>query len=98
LRSLDALSERRRRLDLCSSAADERDRPLLLGETVGQLRVRRDACFEDGATLRRERPVRERSELGDLLTARFVFSTAPYRHDSSKGSFERLLTQRTLTP
>ena len=81
---LDARPQRRRRLDLVRGAPRERDRPLLLGEPVGELRRRRDSRLERGTTLRRERPVRERRQLGDLLTAGLVFSTTSHRHGKRK--------------
>ena len=80
---LDARSQGRRRLDLGRGAPRERDRALLLGEPVGELRRRRDPCLERGTTLRRERPVGERRQLGDLLTAGFVLSTASHRHGNT---------------
>ena len=52
-----------------SGAPRERDRPLLLGELLGKLRRRRDSRLERGAAIRRKRPVRERRQLGELLTA-----------------------------
>ena len=86
---LDARSQGRRRLDLGRGALGERDRALLLGEPVGKLRRRRDARLERGAALGRERPVRERGQLGDLLTAGLVLSTASHRHGNTKGNSER---------
>ena len=66
---VDARSQRRGGLDLGRGAPRERDRALLLGEPVGELRRRRDSRLERGTALRRERPVRERRELGELLPA-----------------------------
>ena len=67
---LDARSQGRRGLDLGCGGARELDRPLLLGEAVGQLRRLRDSRLERGAPLRRERPVCERRQLDDLLGRR----------------------------
>ena len=64
-RRLDARSQGRRGLDLGGGGPDELDRALLLGKPVGKLRRLRDPCLERGATLRRERPVRQRRELDD---------------------------------
>ena len=83
----DARSQARRRLDLGRGAPRERDRTLLLGKPVGELRRRRDSCLERGTTLRRERPVRERRQLGDLLAAGFLFLTA-FQHGNGNGSSE----------
>ena len=56
--SLDALTQSRRRLDLGRSTPGKRDRPLLLGEPIGELRGRGHSCLELRATPGRERPVR----------------------------------------
>ena len=79
-RRLDARSQGRRRLDLGSGALDECDRPLLLGEQVGELRRLGDLCLERGTALRRKRTVRERRQLDDLGATGFVLSSASHRH------------------
>ena len=76
--SLDARPQSRRRLHLVRGTPRERDRPLLLGESVGELRRRRHSCLERRATLRRERSVRERRQLDELLRAVLVFSTTSH--------------------
>ena len=83
----DPRSQARRRLDLRRRAPRERDRTLLLGKPVGELRRRRDSCLERGTTLRRERPVRKRRQLGQLLAAGFLFLTAS-QHGNGNGSSE----------
>ena len=57
----------------------ERDRPLLLGKPVGQLRRRGDPRVELCSTLRRKRPVGKRRQLGEL-TVGPVSSTTSHRH------------------
>ena len=89
---VDARSQGRRRLDLGRGALGERDRALLLGQPVGKLRRRRDSRLECGTTIRCERPVRERRQLGDLLIAVLVFSTASHRHGNTNGNSERAPT------
>ena len=69
-----------------AARAHERNGPLLLGKAVGELGGRGDLGLELGATLGRERPVRERRQLGDLLIAGFVVSTASHRHGSTNGN------------
>ena len=70
-------------------APRERDRPLLLGESVGKLRRRSHSRLERDTPLRRERPVRERRQLGDLPITGLVFSTTSHRHRTAKGNAER---------
>jgi hypothetical protein len=82
---IDARSQRRGRFDLSRSAPRERDRPLLLGEPVGELRRRRDSRLECGTTLRRQRPVGKRRQLGELLTAVLVSWTTSQRHGNTIG-------------
>jgi hypothetical protein len=67
----------------------------LLGKPGGKLRRRRHSCLERRETLGRKRPVRERGQLGDLLTARFILSTAS-QHGNRNGNAEP--TQRVITP
>ena len=80
--SLDARPQSRRCLHLFRRTPHERDRPLLLGESVGELRRRRHLCLERRATLRRERSVRKRRQLDDLLRAVLVFSTTSHSSHS----------------
>jgi hypothetical protein len=89
---LNACSQSGGRLDLDRGALRERNRTLLLGEPVGKLRGRRDSRLECGATLGCERPVRERGQLGRLLTVAFVSSTTSDRHLNTKGNSERMPT------
>ena len=88
-------------------ALRERDRTLLLGEPVGELRRRRHPRLERGAPLRRKRSVRERRQLGELLIAALLVPSAlPHRHSNLKGNAGRPLnalpgcgsTQRALMP
>ena len=76
------------------SAPRERDRPLLLGKSVGELRGRSDSRLERDTLLRRERPVGERRQLGDLPIAALVFSTTSHRHGTKKGNAERAASRR----
>jgi hypothetical protein len=88
LSRLDARSQGRRRLDLGRSALRKRDRAPLLGKPVGKLRIRRDSRLERGTALRRERPVGERRQLGELAAVSFVLSTASHRHGNTKDTLE----------
>ncbi len=72
---LDPGPEGGRCFDLRGGRPRERDSPLLLGETVGELCGSRDARLGRRAAFGRERPVRERRELCDLTTAVICFST-----------------------
>ena len=83
---LDARPKAVRCLDLGSCDSCERDRVLLFGQTIGQLGGCGDLRLELYPTIRRERPVGERSKLGDLLIALHVSSSAPHRHDRTNGS------------
>jgi hypothetical protein len=83
---LDVGSQTGGRLDGGGGAPRQCDRPLLLGEPVGELRRGGDPCLERGATLRRERAVCERRQLGVLLTSWLVFSASSHRHDSSNAT------------
>jgi hypothetical protein len=69
---------------------------LLFGQTSGQLGGCDDLCLEHGPTIRRERPVGERSKLDDLLIALSVSSSASHRHDGTNGS--SLVGAGVLTP
>ncbi|HSP71262.1 MAG TPA: hypothetical protein VLN26_02775, partial [Gaiellaceae bacterium] len=71
---LDARPQSRRRLDPVRGAPRERDRALLLTKPLRQLRRGSDSSLERGSTLRRQRPVRERGQLGGLGVGP-VFST-----------------------
>jgi hypothetical protein len=68
----------------------------LLGKPLGKLRGRRDSCLERRPSLARERPVRERGELGDLPTAGLLTSTASHYGNANSESTER--THRMPTP
>ena len=81
---LDARSQSRRRLDLVRGAPRQRDSLLLLRKPVGKLRRSRDSRLEHSTTLGCERPVRERCEFGDLLTAHLVCLATSHRHDAPK--------------
>ena len=83
---VDARSQGRRGPDLGRGSSRERDRVPLLGKPLGKLRRRSDPRLERRTTIRRERPVGERSQLRDLLTAIFVFSTTSHRHGNTKGN------------
>ena len=79
--SLDASAQRRRRLDPFPSAPRERDRPLLLSESVGELQDAGTRASSD-TLFRCERPVGERRQLGDLpippsCARRRLIDTAP---------------------
>jgi hypothetical protein len=85
-----------RRLDLGRGAPRQRDRPLVLGESIGGLRRGGDACLERGATPGRERAVRERGQRGVLVTVGLVFSTRAHRRarsnaDAAPGRRGRLI-------
>jgi hypothetical protein len=92
---LDSRSQARRGLDLGCGGPHELDCPLLLGKPIGKLRRLRDLCLERSPTRRRERPVRERGELDDLLTGVIVLSTASYGHGSTHGNAERAKAWRS---
>jgi hypothetical protein len=77
---LDTSSQRRRRLHFGRSCSRQRHRSLLVGETIGQLGGRRDACLEYGTTLRRERSVGKRRELCELLANAFLSTSPQHRH------------------
>ena len=85
---LDARSKGRRRDDLFCGAPRERDRPLLLSESVGKLRGRSHSCLEGDTLFRCERPVGERRQLGDLPVTALVCSTTSHRHGTTKGNGE----------
>jgi hypothetical protein len=87
--SLNTRTQRRRRFDLVPRTPDECDCPLLLGESVGELRRRRYSCFQVGSTLGRQRSVRKRRQLGDLGTAALVFSMASHRHHIANRNSEQ---------
>jgi hypothetical protein len=78
--SLDASSQRRRRLHFGGSCSHQRDRSLLLGEAIRQLGGRSNACLEYGTTLRCERSVGKRRELCELLAAAFLSTSPQHRH------------------
>jgi hypothetical protein len=61
---LDARPQARRRLDLGRGIPRERDRVLLLGKSLAELRRRLDPRLERCPALRRERSVGERRQLG----------------------------------
>ena len=74
---LDARPQSRRRLDLGRSASCQRDRALLLRQTVGELRGGGNLLAKSSTALRVERSVGERRQLGDLI---LVVSPASHRH------------------
>ena len=82
----DARAQGFRRLHLGRCGLRERDRTLLLGEAVGKLLRRRDPFLELAATVRRQRPVRQRGQLGDLVAVCFVAWVPSQRHGTSNGS------------
>jgi hypothetical protein len=84
----DARAEGRRRLDPVRGASRERDRALLLGKPVRELRRRGDPRLERGSTLRRKRPVGKRRQLGKLSVGP-VFSTTSHQHGKPNGNPER---------
>jgi hypothetical protein len=85
----DACPQARRRFDLVRGAPRECDRMLLLGKAIGELRRRSDACLERSTTLRRQRAVSKRRQLGDLTAVRLVLATTSHRHGTTNGNSER---------
>jgi hypothetical protein len=80
---LDTLAQGRGRVDPGRGAPRERHRALLLGEPVGELARRGDTGLEHCSAIRRERPVCERRQLGDV---RFT-SSKSHRHTGTLRSF-----------
>jgi hypothetical protein len=83
---LDAHPQVVGRLDLGRRALREGNRTLLLGKAVGKRRRGRDALLELGPAIRRQRSVRQRGELGDLLAAYFVSWAPSQGHATPNGS------------
>jgi hypothetical protein len=83
---LDASAQVLRRLHLGRRALCKRNRTLLLGESVGKLWRGRDPSLELGTTIRRQRSVRQRRQLGGLLAACFVSWTPSQWHGTPNGS------------
>ena len=83
---IDAHPKMVRRRNISGRAPCEGHRPLLLGEAISELGGRCDQRLKFGPTLRRKRPVCERSKLGDLLIADLVSATTSYGHGATYGS------------
>ncbi len=77
---LDVLTQGRGRVDAGGGAPRESDRALLLGEPVGELARRSNAGLEHCSTIRRERPVSECRQLGDVGIACLLTSSKSHRH------------------
>jgi hypothetical protein len=91
---LDACPQVRRRLDLFRGIAHVGDRQPLLGEPVGELRRGSHLRLERRTPRRRERPVGERCQLGDLLIVGFTHGTTSQRHGTAKGNGARAMPWR----
>ena len=85
---IDSRPEAVRRPHLSGCAPCESDRPLLLGEPIGELGRRGDLCLKLCPALRRERSVCKGSEFDDLLTVGFsvVSAAASHGHGQTNGS------------
>ena len=87
---LEARPQPGRSFDLVSGAAQQRDRPFLLGKSIGKDRRGVDLSLELGAAFGRERSVRERCELGlsdrHLRLIRMTTSTVPRAANASDRS------------
>ncbi len=95
---LEAGPQAGRRLDPGAGAAGERERPLLLGEQVGELGGGGDPRLERRPAGRRERPVGKRGQLGDLAAAGLGFSTTSHRHGDRNGNGGRAAASRRALP
>jgi hypothetical protein len=73
-------------LNISGRLPSKSDRPLLLGEAIGQLWGCCDLRVEFCSTLRGKRSVCERSQLDDLLIAGLVSATTSYGHGTTNGS------------
>jgi hypothetical protein len=71
-------------LDPGGGAPREGDRPLLLGQALGELLGVRDSCFGHSTLLGRERPICERGKLDDLGLVVWLSSVTSQRHDNSE--------------
>ena len=81
--TLDTCAQSRGRVDPGRDAPHESHCALLLGEPVGELARRGDACLEHRSAIRRERPVSECRQLGHGLFT----SSKSHRHTGTLRSF-----------
>ena len=84
---LDTLAQGRGRVDPGRGAPRESHCALLLGEPVGELARRGDTGLEHCSAIRRERPVSECRQLGDVGIACLVTSSKSHRHTGTLRSF-----------